>query len=70
MMGTIAASPFLESHPEVATAFMFGSVLPDLDVLSRLVCRGLRTRNFKTRFGQLDLLLSSSGQVLNRVFHV
>ncbi len=36
MMGTIAASPFLESHPEVATAFMFGSVLPDLDVLSRV----------------------------------
>ena len=39
MMGTIVASPFLQSHPEAAAAFMFGSVVPDLDAFSRVFGR-------------------------------
>lgn len=37
---------------------------------ARLVCRDLRTRNFATRFGQLELQLDSTGAVAGRVFHV
>ncbi len=37
---------------------------------TKLVCRDLRTRNFKTRFGQLDLELTPAGTVENLVFHV
>ena len=37
---------------------------------TRLVCRDLRTRNFATRFGQLDLRLDAAGAVRDRVFHV
>lgn len=39
MMGTIVASPFLQSQPEAAAAFMFGSVVPDLDAFSRVFGR-------------------------------
>ena len=39
MMGAIAASPFLQSHPEAAVAFVFGSVAPDLDAFSRVFGR-------------------------------
>lgn len=35
MMGVIVASPFMSSHPEAAAAFMFGSIIPDLDAVSR-----------------------------------
>lgn len=41
-MGLIAASPFVSSRPGLATGLMFGSVLPDLDVL----CRGFGKRAF------------------------
>lgn len=37
MMGAIAASPLLESHPEAACAFALGAVAPDLDAFSRLL---------------------------------
>lgn len=36
LMGVVAASPFLESAPVVASCFIMGSTLPDLDVLSRI----------------------------------
>ena len=36
MVGLVLASPVAPSHPEAAAAFMFGSVLPDLDATSRL----------------------------------
>jgi membrane-bound metal-dependent hydrolase YbcI (DUF457 family) len=36
----------------------------------RLVCRDLRTRNFSTRFGQLDLELDGAGQVHKLELHV
>ena len=36
----------------------------------RLVCRDLRTRNFRTRFGELELTLGPGGAVLEKVFHV
>ena len=41
MMGTIAASALAEDRPEAAAAFVLGSVLPDLDALSR--CFGKRS---------------------------
>jgi membrane-bound metal-dependent hydrolase YbcI (DUF457 family) len=36
MMGVVLASPWAATRPEAAAAFMFGSVLPDLDALSRV----------------------------------
>ena len=36
MMGTVIASPWLGSRPVEAACFVFGSVLPDLDALSRV----------------------------------
>ena len=35
-MGAVMASPWLDSHPLAAGAFVFGSVAPDLDSFSRL----------------------------------
>ena len=35
-----------------------------------LICRDLRTRNFRTRFGQLDLLIDSRNAVSQIEFHV
>lgn len=40
MSGLIIAGPFVSTHPMAASAFVFGTVLPDLDVLSR--CFGKR----------------------------
>ena len=36
MMGGILASPYLATAPVEASCFMFGTVLPDMDALSRL----------------------------------
>jgi membrane-bound metal-dependent hydrolase YbcI (DUF457 family) len=36
----------------------------------KLYCRDLRTRNFKTRFGELELTLDSHGQARELLFHV
>lgn len=48
MMGVIVASPWLQTHPEAATAFMFGSVLPDLDAFSRVLGRRAFMRAHQT----------------------
>lgn len=37
---------------------------------TRLVCRDLRTRNFRTRFGELELLLDEADALKGVVFHV
>lgn len=37
---------------------------------TRIECKDLRTRNFRTRFGDLDLLLDPRGGVLEKTFHV
>ena len=37
---------------------------------TKLVCRDLRTRNFRTRFGQLDLLIDARSVVRQVAFHV
>ena len=37
---------------------------------TRLRCRDLRTRNFQTSFGELELVLDAQGQLQERVFHV
>ena len=36
MSGAILASPFVSTHPVAASTFVFATVLPDLDALSRL----------------------------------
>jgi membrane-bound metal-dependent hydrolase YbcI (DUF457 family) len=36
MMGMVLASPLAATHPEAAAGFLFGSVMPDLDALSRV----------------------------------
>ena len=37
---------------------------------TKLICRDLRTRNFRTRFGQLDLLIDARSVVQRVEFHV
>ena len=39
MMGVVIAGPFAAEHPEGSIAFMMGSVVPDLDALSRIAGR-------------------------------
>jgi hypothetical protein len=72
MMGAIAASPFLQSHPEAAAAFMFGSVAPDLDAFSRRVSGEERLAILDGDHEALlaDLELDGAGQLAMRVFHV
>lgn len=48
MMGVIAVSPFLGSHPAAAAGFMLGCVLPDLDALSRVFGRRAFLRAHQT----------------------
>ncbi len=48
LMGTIVASPWLQSHPEAAAGFMFGAVLPDLDAFSRVFGRQAFLRAHQT----------------------
>jgi membrane-bound metal-dependent hydrolase YbcI (DUF457 family) len=40
------------------------------DAGTKLLCRDLRTRNFSTRFGQLEVELDAAGAVVKREFHV
>lgn len=37
---------------------------------TRLACQDLRTRNFHTRFGELEVVLDSEGAVVEKTFHV
>ena len=37
---------------------------------TRLTCRDLRTRNFNTRFGEIELTLDAGGSVREMEFHV
>ena len=41
-----------------------------MDIVTHAMMGTIAARNFKTRLGQLDLLLSPSGRVLKRVVHV
>ena len=119
IMGAIVASPMVAERPIESATFVLGSVVPDLDALSRvfgkhafleshqtwsharaveqlpeframrglspayhvvaresdgstiqLRCRDLRTRNFATTFGDLEVLLGEDGTVVDRTFHV
>jgi inner membrane protein len=47
-IGLIAASPFLETHPEVALGLAAGSVLPDLDACARLIAKSTFLRAHQT----------------------
>lgn len=47
-IGLIAAAPALNSHPELALAVVAGSVLPDLDALSRLFGKRAFLRSHQT----------------------
>ena len=77
MMGVVMAAPFAQQYPEASIAFMMGSVVPDLDAVSRvagrrtfLKCHQNRTRNFNTRFGELLVTLGASGTVKGVQFNV
>ncbi len=47
-IGLIAAAPVLSSHPELALGLVAGSVLPDLDALSRLFGKRAFLRSHQT----------------------
>jgi len=47
-LGLIAAAPLLDSHPELALGFVAGSVLPDLDAVSRLLGKRAYLRSHQT----------------------
>lgn len=54
---------------ELSPAYHVVSVVPGADGTA-IVCRDLRTRNFNTSFGQLDLLLDAAGTPQRVTFHV
>ncbi len=47
-IGLIAATPVLDSHPELALGLVAGSVLPDLDALSRILGKRAYLRSHQT----------------------
>lgn len=47
-IGLIAAAPLLDSHPELAMGLVAGSVLPDLDALSRVLGKRAYLRSHQT----------------------
>lgn len=47
-IGLIAAMPVLDSHPELALGLVAGSVLPDLDALSRIFGKRAYLRSHQT----------------------
>jgi membrane-bound metal-dependent hydrolase YbcI (DUF457 family) len=47
-IGIIAATPVLDSHPELALGLVAGSVLPDLDALSRIFGKRAYLRSHQT----------------------
>lgn len=47
-IGIIAATPVLDSHPELALGLVAGSVLPDLDTLSRILGKRAYLRSHQT----------------------
>jgi membrane-bound metal-dependent hydrolase YbcI (DUF457 family) len=53
----------------LSPAYHVVAVTPGSDG-TELVCKDLRTRNFNTRFGEINLLLDSAGMPRKIVFHV
>jgi len=82
MMGVVLASPWAATRPEAAAAFMFGSVLPDLDALSRVLGKRAFLRAHQTwshavpvvaalgaAVAALGLPLAGLGLALGMLFH-
>ncbi len=63
MMGVIAVSPFLATHPAAAAGFMLGSVLPDLDAFSRVFGRRAFLRAHQTWSHALPVIAVLGGVV-------
>ena len=81
MMGVIAASVVARYQATLAGVPEFSTMQhlsPAYHVVegrtspegTKLVCRDLRTRNFRTRFGQLDLFVDTRSVVREVAFHV
>ena len=69
---TLRGVPEFETLRELSPAYhVVEASRPDgADGPTRLVCRDLRTRNFRTRFGELEVTIDGDGAVLQKVFHV
>jgi membrane-bound metal-dependent hydrolase YbcI (DUF457 family) len=65
----LAALPEVAIMRELTTAYHVVSAEPRGDNTA-IVCRDLRTRNFATSFGRLDVTLDRDGQVIDKQFHV
>jgi membrane-bound metal-dependent hydrolase YbcI (DUF457 family) len=61
MMGIIGASPFVLKSPEGAAAFVFGSVVPDLDVLSFTFGKRVFLRCHQTYTHALPIIAALGG---------
>ncbi|MCZ6688137.1 MAG: metal-dependent hydrolase [Planctomycetota bacterium] len=61
MMGVIVASPFMPSYPIAASCFMMGSVLPDLDALSRVLGRRAFLKSHQTYTHAIPIILLMGG---------
>ena len=61
--------PELRVMRELTPAYHLVEVVPRGDQVL-LSYRDLRTTNFNTRFGQLDLLLEADGRIVQKCFHV
>ena len=67
--GLLADIPEFRLMRELSPAYHVASVRPT-DAGEIVTCRDFRTRNFKTTFGDLDVLLDARKRVLRTTFHV
>lgn len=65
----VQALPEFQVMQELSPAYHVVRVEPH-DSGTRLVCRDLRTRNFSTRFGELEIALDAAGTMKVKAFHV
>jgi hypothetical protein len=67
--GPIGEVPEFRVMKELSPAYHIVAVTPGADG-TELVCKDLRTRNFNTRFGELNVFLDGAGVPRRVVFHV
>ena len=61
MMGVVLAAPFAADYPEASIAFMLGSVVPDLDAVSRIAGRRSFLKCHQTYTHALPVIVPTRG---------
>lgn len=68
-LGLVEALPEFELMRKISPNYHIVSATTEGQA-TRLLCRDMRTRNFGTRFGDLEVWLDSGGRVIRSHFHV